>query len=105
MADREQERARITLTYDNKGDQPATRAALEKLIYQDKVNYILDNFLANETLNRRCSAASRSYAWERVLTPTEVRPEVQYYWRADGSTSPGLFTIPCTTITTTRGRG
>ncbi|HUJ69387.1 MAG TPA: hypothetical protein VLW86_07675, partial [Syntrophorhabdales bacterium] len=38
------------LTYDDKGDQPATRAALEKLIYQDKVNYIVDNFLASETL-------------------------------------------------------
>ncbi len=72
------------LTYDNKGDQPATRAALEKLIYQDKVNYILDNFLANETLTAELCGQQKIICMGEGFNPGGANPEVQYYWRADG---------------------
>lgn len=72
------------LTYDNKGDQPATRAALEKLIYQDKVNYIVDNFLANETLTAELCGQQKIICTGEGFQPDATKPNVEYYWRANG---------------------
>jgi ABC-type branched-subunit amino acid transport system substrate-binding protein len=72
------------LTYDNKGDQPATRAALEKLIYQDKVNYIIDNFLANETLTAELCGQQKIICTGEGFRPDGAAPNISHYWRANG---------------------
>ncbi len=72
------------LTYDNKGDQPATRAALEKLIYQDKVNYIVDNFLASETLTSELCGQQKIICTGEGFLPDATKPNIEYYWRANG---------------------
>jgi ABC-type branched-subunit amino acid transport system substrate-binding protein len=72
------------LTYDNKGDQPATRAALEKLIYQDKVNYIVDNFLASESLTSELCGQAKIICTGEGFQPDATKPTVEYYWRANG---------------------
>lgn len=72
------------LTYDDKGDQPATRAALEKLIYQDKVNYIVDNFLASESLTSELCGQQKIICTGEGFLPDATKPNVEYYWRANG---------------------
>lgn len=72
------------ITDDNGGDPTKVRQALEKQIYQDKVNFILDNFLSNELTTAQICEENKVLGLGEGFRPEGADPKFHYYYRTSG---------------------
>ena len=72
------------ITDDNGGDPTKVRQALEKQIYQDKVKFILDNFLSNELTTAQICEDNKVIGLGEGFRPEGADPKFNYYFRTSG---------------------
>lgn len=72
------------ITDDNGGDPAKIRATIEKQVYQDKCQILMDNFISDEIQTAQICEQNKVLALGEGFRPEAAKPEFNYYYRSNG---------------------